>query len=317
MPHVTGLRSPHAKVGRIVVFGRTLDKIRLHGRGALPPEYQANLGETRPVLFDARCCRFLGVPYWELSARTLKGGCDEEILSWAHGRGIDRNDEACVIWNHFITKLGWRDDRSDVLRERIAEYGLAPGQAETSCELIDIDEGRPAGGTRSWEGPPISAIIVMGVSGCGKTTVGRGLAARLGWEFRDADDFHSPSNIAKMSAGIPLDDADRAPWLAAVRAEIDSQRANGAKIVMACSALKEAYRVELAPDPANRRFAYLRGDFELMKLRMEGRTGHFMKEPMLRSQFEALEEPLDALALDAADTPRVIEKRIQEVLDLS
>jgi gluconokinase len=157
----------------------------------------------------------------------------------------------------------------------------------------------------------------MGVSGCGKTTVGRGLAAKLGWEFRDADDFHSPSNIAKMSAGIPLDDADRAPWLAAVRAEIDSQRAKGAKIVMACSALKEAYRVALAPDPGNRRFAYLRGDFELMKRRMEGRTGHFMKEPMLRSQFDALEEPLDALALDAAEAPRVIEKRIQEVLDLS
>jgi carbohydrate kinase (thermoresistant glucokinase family) len=317
MPRVTGLRSPHAKVGRIVVFGRMLDKIRLHARGALPPDYQPNLGEARPVFLDARCCRFLGVPYWELAARALLGGCDEEVLSWAHGRGTDLNNEDCVIWNHFITKLGWRDDRSAVLRERAAEYGIAPGQAETSCELIDIDEGRPPGGTRAWEAPAVTAVIVMGVSGCGKTTVGRGLAASLGWEFRDADDLHSPSNIAKMSAGVPLDDSDRIPWLAAVRAEIDTQCAKGAKIVMACSALKEAYRVALAPDPGNRRFAYLRGDFELMKRRMEGRSGHFMKEPMLRSQFDTLEEPLDALALDAAQAPRVIETRIQQVLDLS
>jgi gluconokinase len=294
-----------------------LDKIRLHARGALPPEYQPNLGEARPMLLDARCCRFLGVPYWELAARALLRGCDEEILSWAHGRGTDLNDEDCVIWNHFITKLGWRDDRSDVLRERVAEYGLAPGQAETSCELIDIDEGRPPGGTRAWEAPAVSVVIVMGVSGCGKTTVGRGLAASLGWEFRDADDLHSPSNIAKMSAGIPLDDGDRMPWLAAVRAEINAQRAKGARIVVACSALKGAYRAALAPDPGNSRFAYLRGDLELMKRRMEGRSGHFMKESMLRSQFDTLEEPLDALTLDAAQAPSVIESRIQQVLDLS
>jgi gluconokinase len=293
-----------------------LDKIRLHARGTLPPEYQPNLGEVRLPLFDARCCRFLGVTYEDLRARVLQGGCDEEILAWAHARGAARNDEDCVIWNRFMAKMGWRDDRSDQLRLRIAEYGLGGAVPETFCELFDIDEGRPAGGTRSWEGPPISVIIVMGVSGCGKTTVGKGLAEALRWEFIEADDLHPAANIAKMSASIALNDADRAPWLAAVRAAIDALAGRGARAVVACSALKESYRLVLAPDPSGVRFANLRGEYSLIKGRLGGRGAHFMKESLLRSQFETLEDPAYALTLDAAQEPAALINRIREVLGI-
>ncbi|HXN34757.1 MAG TPA: gluconokinase, GntK/IdnK-type [Opitutaceae bacterium] len=316
MPQITGLRSPHARVGRIVCLGRTLDKIRLDSRGALPPEYKANLGEARPALFDGRCCRFLGVPYGDLRARTLSGGCDEEILSWAHERGTARGDEECAIWNRYMTKLGWRDDRSDLVRERVAEYGLSPGAAQTMFELIDLDEGRPAGATRSWEAPPVSMVILMGVSGCGKTTVGRALSVALGWDFIDADDLHSPGNVAKMAAGVSLGDADRAPWLARVRAEAEARTARGARVVVACSALTEAYRAALAPDPASRRFVHLRGDFALIAGRLAGRSGHFMKEAMLRSQCDTLEEPLDALTIAIGQAPETIVGRIRDVLGL-
>ncbi len=317
MPRVTGLRSPHAKVGRIVHFGRMLDKIRLNARGALPPDYHDNLGQARLQLFDSRCCRFLGVDYDGLRARALQGGCDEEILAWAHANGVPRADEECVTWNRFITKLGWRDDRSDALRERAAEYGVGGQHPETFCELIDLDEGRPAGATRSWEAHPLSIIILMGVSGCGKTTVGLALAAALGWEFLDSDALHPASNIAKMSAGIALDDSDRAPWLAAIRADIESRVARGAKTAVACSALREAYRAAIAPYPGPRRFVHMRGDPALIARRMAGRRGHYMKEAMLRSQFDALEEPLDALTLDAALAPNVLVDRIRSALGLS
>jgi carbohydrate kinase (thermoresistant glucokinase family) len=316
MKRIIGLRSPHARVGRIVCFGRMLDKIRLHARGLLPADYTGNLGDGKATQFDGRCCRFLGVRYDDLRARTLQGGCDEEILAWAHERGAPRCDDECVAWNRFMTKVGWRDDRSDALRERTVEFGLAPGAAQTMFELIDLDEERPAGGTRSWEAPPVSVVIVMGVAGCGKSTVGRALSGPLGWEFVDGDDLHSPSNVAKMAAGIPLDDSDRAPWLAAVRADIEARVARGARAVVACSALREAYRRAVAPDPANRRFAYLKGDFGLLKARLEARSGHYMKESMLRSQFDALEEPLDALTIGAGQEPGEIAARIRGALGL-
>jgi len=316
MPRVIGLRSPHEKVGRIVVFGRMLDKIRLHARGALPAEYQPNLGDARPPLFDGRCCRFLGVAYGALRERTLEGGCDEEILAWAHAHGSPRTDEECLIWNQFITKIGWRDDRSDIVRQRAVEYGLGDARTETFCELLDVDEGRAPGATRSWEAPPLSVVIVMGVSGCGKTTVGRILAERLRWEFLEADELHPPSNIAKMAAGTPLDDADRAPWLSAVRAGIEACTARGRKTVVACSALRQAYRLALAPDPSDTRFAHLSGDFALIRGRLGGRSGHFMKEGLLKSQFEALEAPADALSLDASLAPDVLINRILNVLGL-
>jgi gluconokinase len=316
MQKITGLRSPHARVGRLVCVGRMLDKIRLNARGVLPRVYVANLGEQKPNQFDSRCCRFLGVPYADLTARALQGGCDEEILAWAHARGAIRSDEDCVVWNRFMSKLGWRDDRSDVVRERVAEYGFAPGAAETMFELIDIDEGRAAGATRSWETAAVSVVILMGVAGCGKTTIGKALAAALGWEFTDADNLHSPSNVAKMADGVPLEDADRAPWLAAVRRDYEARVARGARVVVACSALREAHRVALAPEPADRRFVHLRGDFELVRGRLSGRRGHYMKEGMLVSQFETLEEPVDALTIATGQAPDVIVSLIQDSLGL-
>lgn len=316
MARVTGLRSPHARVGRIVAFGRMLDKIRLHARGELPADYTANLGDGRPALFDARCCRLLGVPYSELRARALEGGCDEEILAWAHARGAARSDEDCMIWNRFMTKLGWRDDRSDILGERSREYGIEAGRAQTFFELIDVDEGRPPGATRSWEAHPIRAIVVMGVSGCGKTTVAEGLAEALGWEFLDADGLHPAANIEKMSAGVALTDSDRAPWLEAVRASIEGRVARGARVVAACSALKASYRRILSPDPGATRYVHLRGGYDLIRGRLAGRSGHYMGEALLRSQFEAFEAPADALALDAALEPREIIGLVRRAFDL-
>lgn len=145
MPAIPGLRSPYDKVGRIVYFGRMLDKIRLHAAGQLPPEYAANLGEAVPRFFDARCCRFLGVPHAEITARTLQGGTDEEILAWVHARGVERSDEECAIWNAFMTKLGWRDEASERVKMRATEYGLSDANIDTMFDLIDLDEGRPAG----------------------------------------------------------------------------------------------------------------------------------------------------------------------------
>lgn len=151
MPAIPGLRSPYVKVGRLVYFGRMLDKIRLHAAGRLPPEYVTNLGETKPIFFDARCALFLGVPYADLRQRTLAGGTDEEILAWAEARGRKHTDEDCVIWNRFMMKLGWRDDRSAMLRVRVEEFGLAGRPIETVFDLVDYDEGRDPVGERAWE----------------------------------------------------------------------------------------------------------------------------------------------------------------------
>ena len=293
-----------------------LDKIRLHARGALPGDYVESLGETKSTSFDGRCCRFLGLPYVEVRARALEGGCDEEILSWAESHGTRHSDEECVTWSRFISKFGWRDDRSEVLHKRLAEYGIPEGMVETMCELFDVDEGRKPGATRSWEAQPLSTVIVMGVAGCGKTTVATALAAELGWDFLEADSLHPRSNIEKLSSGEALTDADRAPWIEAIRAGIVSRVAAGRKVVAACSALKAAHRLVLAPDPGDTRFVHLRGDFALISARLAGRTGHFMKENLLRSQFRDLEEPADALTLDAAQPTEATIKRILEVLGL-
>jgi hypothetical protein len=150
MPHVPGLRSPYAKVGRLVYFGRMLDKIRLHAIGKLPPEYQTNLGDAQPKLNDGRCCRFLGIEYQALVARTLEGGTDEEILAWAHAHGTPRTDEECDIWNRFMTKGGWRDDRSARLQQLVAEYGLVGRPIETVFDLFDYDEGRDPATEKPW-----------------------------------------------------------------------------------------------------------------------------------------------------------------------
>ena len=144
----------------------------------------------------------------------------------------------------------------------------------------------------------ITSFLVMGVAGSGKTTVGRLLAERLRWEFLDADDFHPSANIAKMEAGIPLDDSDRAPWLSALNEALTSSLAAGRYPVLACSALKESYREVLRRGIDGLQIVYLKGGYELLWSRLASRQGHYMKPAMLRSQFEALEEPSDALVVN-------------------
>jgi gluconokinase len=152
MSNVPGLRSPYARVGRLVYFGRMLDKIRLNAAGRLPPEYQANLGDaTNFNLFDARCCRFLGLKYADIVVRTLQGGTDEGVLSWCETTGTPRTDEECAVWSSFMMKIGWRDQSSGRLQERIAQYGLAGKDISTFFDMIDWDEGRDPAATRPWK----------------------------------------------------------------------------------------------------------------------------------------------------------------------
>ena len=141
-------------------------------------------------------------------------------------------------------------------------------------------------------------FIVTGVSGCGKTSVGKALAQSLGWDFYDADDFHPPENVTKMANGIPLDDSDRAPWLAALNELISSSLKADKPGVLACSALKERYRQRLMDNNIGVQIVYLKGSYDLIWSRMEKRTDHYMKPHMLKSQFETLEEPTNALTID-------------------
>src|SRR6266851_2954635 len=140
-------------------------------------------------------------------------------------------------------------------------------------------------------------IVVMGVTGSGKTTIGNLLAARLAWLFADADDFHSPANKEKMRKGIPLTDADRLPWLAAMHDQITKWVALKQNVVLACSALKRSYRQELW-NGREVKFVYLRGSYELIAERLRARKGHFADEHILAGQFADLEEPSDALVVD-------------------
>ena len=134
-------------------------------------------------------------------------------------------------------------------------------------------------------------FVVMGVSGCGKSTVAEQLAKATGGDFLDADDFHPPANKAKMSAGIPLCDEDRWGWLDALNAELKIRAESQAPLFLACSALRRAYRKRLSADLSSLRYLYLRGSKELIRSRMEARSGHFMPPALLDSQFAALEEP--------------------------
>jgi gluconokinase len=146
------------------------------------------------------------------------------------------------------------------------------------------------------------AVIIMGVSGSGKTTVGQELAQRLGWAFYDADNFHPKENVAKMSSGTPLNDKDREPWLEALNKLIAENLEQNQSLVLACSALKEKYRQHLARGHENEtKFVYLEGDFETIYTRMQARK-HFMKPAMLQSQFDTLEEPANAIVVDIRGT---------------
>ena len=146
-------------------------------------------------------------------------------------------------------------------------------------------------------------IIVMGVSGCGKTTVGRALAQRLNATFLDADDFHPVANVAKMRAGMPLNDDDRAPWLATLNHELRTRSLRGEQVVLACSALKKNYRAAISAGLPHARWIFLDGSFELIAARMRERPCHYMPESLLRSQFEALERPEDAITISIELSP--------------
>jgi len=156
-------------------------------------------------------------------------------------------------------------------------------------------------------------VIIMGTTGAGKTTIGTMLGAQLNWQFADADTFHPAANIEKMSHGIPLNDADRAPWLEAMRKAILDWITAGKNVVLACSALKRAYREQLRPSPEVK-IIYLKGDYALFAERIRHRHGHFAGQGILAGQFADLEEPDDAITIDAAKTPDEIVCEIRKRL---
>lgn len=153
-------------------------------------------------------------------------------------------------------------------------------------------------------------FLVIGVSGSGKSSVGRALAAQLGWSFYDADDFHPSENLIKMKSGVPLNDLDRAPWLASLHELISFSLRTGQPGVLACSALKESYRQRLLEGSNSVQVIYLKGDYSLIWSRMSARSDHFMKPQMLQSQFETLEEPANALVMDVSLPVDVIVRKI-------
>jgi gluconokinase len=160
-------------------------------------------------------------------------------------------------------------------------------------------------------------IVLMGVSGSGKTTVGKVLARDLGWTFVDADDFHPAANVEKMHRGIPLNDDDRLPWLEAVRQRIDEAVGRGENVVLACSALKHAYQHYLEQHaPESIPYIHLRGSEELIRQRLAERTGHFMNPTLLHSQFETLEPSEEAIPIDITPAPEMIVAEIRQALHL-
>jgi gluconokinase len=160
-------------------------------------------------------------------------------------------------------------------------------------------------------------IVLMGVSGSGKTTVGTLLADRLGWRFYDGDQFHPQANIDKMAAGKPLTEADRVPWLAALHTAIDNLVASGESAVVACSALTLLDRQQLTRGERGVRLVYLHGDYDLIRRRLEARHGHFFHADLLASQFATLQEPTDVFSVDVAATPAEIVDEIIKGLGLA
>lgn len=156
----------------------------------------------------------------------------------------------------------------------------------------------------------------MGVAGCGKTTIGQLLAQKLAWRFDDADDFHPAENVAKMSAGQPLNDDDRAPWLKAIGDHIADCLTREVGAIVTCSALKKVYRDVILVDPVRVKMVHLHGSRELLWKRIGGREGHFMKPAMLDSQLATLEIPEEALSVDIAPEPEVIVATILKSLSL-
>jgi gluconokinase len=155
-------------------------------------------------------------------------------------------------------------------------------------------------------------LVLMGVVGSGKTTVGKLLSHELGWKFADADDFHTTASIEKIRRGVPLDDHDRAPWLSALRNAIEQWSAAKQNAVLACSALKRSYRDQLRAGPVQ--FVYLKGSYELILSRLRSRHGHFASESILASQFADLEEPDDVFTVPVDQTPEAIAAEIRAQL---
>ena len=149
-------------------------------------------------------------------------------------------------------------------------------------------------------------LVVMGVCGCGKTTVGEALAADLGWRFLDADDYHPPANVEKMARGMPLTDDDRWPWLDRLADELRS--------ILACSALKQRYRDRLQHGLQDVRWVYLHGTADLIRSRLQARKGHYMNPALLQSQFDALEPPRESVSIDVDAEPEVLAERVWSAL---
>jgi gluconokinase len=158
-------------------------------------------------------------------------------------------------------------------------------------------------------------LVLMGVSGCGKTTVGTILGNQLGWEFNDADDFHPPSNVAKMRAGHALTDKDRWPWLDRLNALLRASELNGKDTILACSALRQVYRDRLAQGCKDVRWFFLKGTFELIQSRLTARKGHYMNPALLQSQFATLEEPANATVIDIAPAPEILAAQIRKTIE--
>jgi len=159
-------------------------------------------------------------------------------------------------------------------------------------------------------------IIIMGVSGSGKTTIGQQLANDLGWHYSDADDFHSLENISKMTKAIPLTDADRSNWLQLIALHIEEHILSNKNLIISCSALKEQYRTTLQITPNHIKFVYLKGTQALIETRLNARQNHFMKASLLTSQFVILEEPKNTLTIDITHLPQEISTTIQHSFGL-
>ena len=163
-----------------------------------------------------------------------------------------------------------------------------------------------------------TVLILIGVSGSGKTTIGRLVAQRLGWDFFDADDYHPPENVAKMQRGVGLADVDRAPWLDAVRSLVELRLADHRSAVIACSALKRSYRARLQGGDSQVVFVWLDPDREVLERRLAQRKGHFAGPDLLQSQFDALEPPssLEAVCVEADGAVDVVADRVMSALGL-